>query len=112
MTAPDRLDRLLLLAEMIRDAELDRLTRASQRRAVALAALAAHDSGAARDTDTENSILIAARHDRWRALRRAELNTDLARETAAWSGTRERAARAFGRADVLGKLAGAHRKKR
>lgn len=112
MTGRDRLARLAQLAAMIREAELARLADASCSRDSAREALARHDAAAPGDAEGARATLIAARHDDWRANRRAQLNTTLARETAAWSGARDSAARAFGRGDVLARLASARREKR
>lgn len=111
MNGPDRLARLAQLAAMIKEAELIRLAEANRRRDAARAGLARHDA-AAPEAEAARATLIAARHDVWRAVRRAELNTILARELAAWSGARDQAARAFGRDDVLTKLARKLREKR
>lgn len=112
MTGPDRLDRLAELAAMIRDAELARLAEASRRQDAARAALARFDAAApGAAPGGVDATLIAARHQEWRAARRAQLNIALARETAAWSGVQDCAALAFGRSDVLARLARERRDK-
>jgi hypothetical protein len=93
------------MAAMLREAELARLARAAERREGARADLAAHDAAAPDAAAASSTVHVSARHESWRAARRAGLNQILARETAAWFEARDRAARAFGRADVLNRLA-------
>lgn len=101
----ERLERMAQLAAVIRDSTLAGLATASQRLDAARHALARHDAARTAPPDTDPSPQVEARHGEWRAARRARLNTDLARERAAWADARDRAAVAAGRADVVEKLA-------
>lgn len=105
----EALQRLADMAAMLREAEMTRLSAAAARRDKARADLAAHDATAPDDQDFASAAPVAARHERWRVMRRGQLNQALARETVAWLEARDRLARAFGRADVLHRLAATRR---
>lgn len=98
-----RIEALARLAEFIREAELSRLARAAAAHEVVKRELVAHDAAA--QNGEISDAWSKARHDAWRAHKRASLNTALARETALWLEARDAAARAVGRAEVLTKLA-------
>lgn len=98
-----RIEALARLADLIREAELSHLARASAARDAVQLDLTAHDAAMPHGEITD--ARSKARHDTWRAVKRASLNIALARETAQWLEARDAAARAVGRADVLKKLA-------
>jgi hypothetical protein len=107
MSGTDRLARLAQLAGMIRDQRLADLERAGQARAESRARLdgltlapCASDLGAIAAAQAE------VRYQSWAEARRAEINLTLARQTAEWLEARDAARHAFGRAQVLDKLAG------
>ena len=107
MSGTDRLARLAQLAGMVRDLRLADLERAGRARAESRARLAgltvdpcAADLGAIAAAQAE------VRYQSWAEARRAEINLTLARQTAEWLEARDAACHAFGRAEVLRKLAG------
>lgn len=109
MRARLRLAALARLADHVRQVELARLAQASATRNAVLDDLAAHDAARAAETADLADARVTEAHGRWRSARRATINTALARETALWLTTRDAAARAVGRADVLAKLAARRR---
>lgn len=109
---------LARLAALERDRRLQELRDAGAARAVTLAALA--DLGAAETgaraaalEDGSPATQRSAEHFlAWVAARKAALNPELARETAAWLEARAAAATAQGRRDVLDRLAAEQRAER
>lgn len=107
-TSEDRkkIGRLRVLGELLLDARLATLKSAVAARRASLDRLADLDRP---DTATGLSEMATAevglRYQKWADLRRAEINLTLARQTATWIEAREEAARAFGRAQALDRLA-------
>lgn len=106
-TDPKRLARLAQIAALIRDqaqAELARHARACAQTRQHLASL---DAAPAADSDLPPQILeqVALQHSRWAAPQKARLNTTLAAQTALKLQAETAARAAFGRAQVLDKLA-------
>ena len=102
----EKLRRLARIAALQRDARLDQLRRARIAREASQAALAALD----RPMPDEGVPLVAGalaalRYAAWADARRAELNLQLARQTAHWLQAQADARVAFGRAEVLAQLA-------
>jgi len=109
---------LARLAALERDRRLQALREAGAARAVTLAALAqltaaqAEAQEAAR-SDGSPAVQQSAEHFQdWIRARKAALNPELARETAAWLEARADAATAQGRRDVLDRLAAQQRAER
>lgn len=107
MTRRATLDPLVRVSQMLLDLKLDDLNRAARARAESRSRLA---DLAADPVETDLPLAISAqtrmRYESWAEARRAEINLTLARQTAEWIDAREAARRAFGRAEVLRKLAG------
>lgn len=104
MSRDAELRRLAGLAAMVRDARLAEAGAAEAACARTRAARAALDA----PQPLEGAPAIAAaRHRAWQELRREALNIRLAGETALALEARERARRAFGRAEALAALAAA-----
>ena len=106
MSATESLARLAQLAGMVRDLRLVELERAGQARAESRMRLAgltldpfASDLGAVATAQAE------VRYQSWAEVRRAEINLTLARQTAEWLEAQAAARHAFGRAEVLRRLA-------
>lgn len=104
MTDPRRLAPLARLAGLTLDAELAELRRLKARRDATLAALETLDRPV-RDATGDLPPVAAWRAEmqyrKWADARRAEINTRLAAQTAAWMQSRDSAARAFGRKQAL-----------
>ena len=109
MSDRGRLDRLVQVSALKRDLALADLSKAALARDRSRAQLAALDRESP-PTDlpalADQQVRLAYRH--WADRRRAELNLILARQTVDWLARRDAAAQAFGRAEVLGKLALRH----
>ena len=108
MTLESRRKQLKLLeniAALVRDSELQKLANVSrqmQETSQKIAALSEVDCGAQLEIC---ATLTAEKHDLWRFQKRIELNTMLARQTAIYLAQHDVAARAFGRAATLERLA-------
>lgn len=105
---PDpRLIGLHRLARMAFEVELASLRAAAGRKEASLAALATLSQPAqpAPGLSPVAAGLAALHYQRWADQRRAELNTRLAKQTAEWMEARDKAARSFGRAEALSRLA-------
>lgn len=104
MSKPE-LDRLAALARMVSQARLAELERAVRARDKSRKKLAALNRPLPEGADPLALAPVALRHDRWAEARRREINLVLARQTATWLQALEVARGAFGRAEVLRKLA-------
>ncbi len=105
-----RLARLAELARMIRDAELGRLAAAEADRRAAAAGLAGlrDERSAVRRRAAPDAARRAGAQDRWEIWAEARERTQataLAQAAAEAEACKVRARRAFGRAEVLGRLA-------
>lgn len=98
---------LVQISQLVLDLKLAELNRAARARADSRARLA---DLALPPAETELPLAVAAQagllYDRWADARRAEINLALARQTAEWIERRDLAAKAFGRAQALRRLAG------
>lgn len=108
MTRADELRRLTALTRLILDARLAELRRAADARAASEARLAGlgQPAGQAAGLQGATAHLASLAYQRWADARRAEINRQLARQTAEWLEATDRARSAFGRDQVLGRLAG------
>lgn len=100
MTKDPRLERLIVLAELMRETEMARLRAAARALEQSRAQFAALSTPAT-DPSSVARARAALRHETWAAPRRAAVNRQMARQMAEWLATRESARRAFGRAQVL-----------
>ena len=104
MTAPDaRLERLIQVAALKRDAEMRRLRRAADACAETRARLLELDVPGATELDP---VQFHARqmHRRWAQEQKERLNQTLALQRAEWLQRRNEAATAFGRALAIARL--------
>lgn len=101
---PGDLARLGTLAGLLRDARLEDLRLARQRREETQGRLAALAAGPAEGVGPLAASQAALLYQRWVDRKRAEINLQLARDTAAWLEAQAAARTAFGRADVLDRL--------
>lgn len=102
MSRPSDLARLQTLAALVRDHRLSLLHEAATRCSQSRMQIAALD----RDSKDPDLSVVAAglvglRYQAWADVRRGELNTVLARQTADWLAARDEARLAFGRAGAL-----------
>jgi hypothetical protein len=104
MSAGDDLGRLARLAGLIRDRDLAVLSAARATREATQARLAGLAAGPAEGVSPVAAAQSALLYQRWVDRRRAEINLQLARDTAAWLDAQAAARRAFGRAEVLDQL--------
>ena len=93
--------RLAVLAGLLRDRKLDDLRAASLRREATQARLGALVAGPATGLSPVAAAQSALLYQRWVDGKRAEINLQLARDTAAWLEAQAAARSAFGRAQVL-----------
>jgi hypothetical protein len=101
MTSPRELTALQGLARLLLDQRLSQLRLAADRRDQSRMQIAALET-ASHLTDLGFAAeQVAMRYQLWADVRRAELNTVLARQTAEWMAAREDARHAFGRAEAL-----------
>ncbi len=101
MTSHRDLARLSVLADLLRDRQLDDLRAARLRREATQAQLGALVAGPAEGLSPVAAAQSALLYQRWVDGRRAEINLQLARDTAAWLEAQTAARSAFGRAQVL-----------
>jgi hypothetical protein len=101
MSAAADLARLSSLAGLIRDRDLAALSAARAAREATQARLAGLAAGPAEGVSPVAAAQSALLYQRWVDRTRAELNLQLARDTAAWLEAQAAARRAFGRAAVL-----------
>lgn len=100
----DRIARLAMIADLMRDRALMDLRRAAEARAASRALLDRINPAAVAVAEDPADWRNAVLHQTWADARRSEINLLLARQTAAWIEARHAAARATGRARVLDKL--------
>ena len=107
MSRADDLKRLAVLAALARDAKLAKVADAALARSRSLQQLAALTPPPVQDSELSPLVLAGAslRYQLWADMKRAEINRTLARQTATWIEARADARNAFGRADVLARLA-------
>ncbi|MCJ8140556.1 hypothetical protein [Falsirhodobacter halotolerans] len=98
--------RLQALSQMILDARIADVTRAARAREDSLAHLRALQVAPGPNDDPVLSAQVALRYQAWADGQRAAINATLAQQTADWLEAQDQARAAFGRAQVLGKLAG------
>lgn len=90
------------LAGMLLDHRLSQLRQAAERCDQSRMQIAALDQPAEpTGLDLAPAAQVALSYQLWADVRRAELNTVLARQTADWLAAREDARHAFGRAEAL-----------
>ncbi|MEF3048079.1 hypothetical protein [Pseudotabrizicola sp. L79] len=97
--------KLANIAKVIRDAELQKLAqtvKAHNQTKTMLLQLG--DQIAAVEPKSISDAILAEHHDLWRLQRRIILNKALARQTAEMLNAKDRASKAFGRAQSLNKL--------
>ena len=102
MTRPRDITALQDLAQLLLDHRLSHLRQAAYRREqsrMQIIALEVADEPA--DLSPVTAGPVALRYQLWADVRRSELNTVLARQTAEWMAAREEARLAFGRAEAL-----------
>jgi hypothetical protein len=99
--------RLETLAALVRDHRLASLRAAAaqcEQSRMQIAALAREETPDA-DLPAVAASLVALRYQAWADVRRGELNTVLARQTALFLAARDEARSAFGRAEALRRIA-------
>jgi hypothetical protein len=102
MTRPRDIAALQGLARMLLDHRLSRLREAADRCDQCRMQIAALDRPPEQDgLELAASAQVALRYQLWADVRRSELNTVLARQTAEWLAARDDARHAFGRAEAL-----------
>lgn len=101
MSNPRDLGRLAVLAGLLRDRKLDDLRTARLLREATQGRLAALVAGPAEGLSPVAAAQSALLYQRWVDGKRAEINLQLARDTAAWLEAQAAARTAFGRAQVL-----------
>ncbi len=107
MTRPRDFAALQGLARLLLDHRLSRLRQAVDRCDQTRMQIAALDRPAEPDgLELAPSAQVSLRYQHWADVRRSELNTVLARQTAEWLAAREDARHAFGRAEALRGIAG------
>lgn len=100
-----RLYALRQIAELIRERDIGRLSKAQMEKARTEALLRAlHHGQGPTDLGPAAEGQVIERFGLWTANRRVMLNQQLARDTAAWIEARDTAQKAFGRSEVLKKL--------
>lgn len=100
-----RLKALKRIADLLRDRDLDALSRAQAAKARTETLLMALDQSVSHALpDLAVAAQVVEKYGLWATNRRIALNQQHARETAKWLADREAAQRAFGRSDVLGRL--------
>ena len=102
----EKLRRLAEISALLRDTRMLALETAARARQSSLDHLAALDRPTSAD-DLPPIVAgeVAMRYALWADRRRSEINQLLARQTVEWQQARDEAALAFGRAQVVGKLA-------
>lgn len=105
MSDRDRLKKLKEIADLMRERDLAKLSRAQAVRTRTEALLRALDHTSA-PTPPETALVaqVVEKYGLWTTNRRISLNQELARNTAQWLADREVAQLAFGRSQVLSKL--------
>ena len=107
MSETEKLQRLAQVSQVMLDARMLSLEKAARARQASLDLLAELDrpmpSG---DLAPLVMAEVALRYALWADQRRSELNGILANQTVEWTEARQEAARAFGRNQIVQKLAG------
>jgi len=101
MNRADQLQRLRQLSGLILDLRLSQLHNAARARALSIKRLAGLDATQDNDLPAIAAAQAGLRYQRWADLRRAEINTQLARETAVWLEAQGSARHAFGQLQAL-----------
>ena len=101
MSRKDQLARLRQLAGLILDLRLSQLHGAAQARAQSQARLAGLEVSEVCDLPPIAAAQAALRYQGWADARRAEINIQLARQTADWLEAQATARRAFGQSQAL-----------
>jgi hypothetical protein len=104
------LDRLTAIAEIIVEQRLAKLQACAAERNNSLQRLQDLVPTSSAETDPISQATTLLRYETWADARRREINLLLARQTVAWLEARSEAQSAFGRADVLKKLAKTQKK--
>ena len=108
MTRFRHLQALKPISDLVKDRELAAFSKAQRERDAILSQLAAlgDPQPAPRTQDLPHTFLAQAEdmHLLWRTQRRMALNAALARSSADWMETREKAKQAFGRAAMIDHL--------
>lgn len=99
------LHRLTALAALIRDQRLAKLQACAAERNMSLQRLQDLAPKPSEEADPIAQATTLMRYETWADARRREINLVLARQTAAWMAARAEAEGAFGRAEVLKKIA-------
>jgi len=99
------LHRLRSLSTLILDQHLAKLQAAAAERRISLQRLQDLTPIPAKDLDDVTRAATLMRYERWADKRRRDINLVLAQQTATWMEARGKAQAAFGRADVLMRLA-------
>lgn len=101
MSARARLAALGAIGQLMLDARLAELRAAAAARAQSLDRLEALVARPAPDLEPIAAAQAELRYQRWAEARRAEINLQLARQTAAWMAAEEAARQAFGKTEAL-----------
>lgn len=105
MTPREKLANLKELTRLMLDLRLVELEKAARARQSSLDRL--EELNRPQPSADPNPVIageVAMRYQHWADQRRTAINLDLARQTAEWDEAKRRAALAFGRDDVIGKL--------
>ncbi len=100
-----KLAQLRRLSDMVFDAQQLRLSAAARSRQESLDLLASLATPPAQDLDPLTAARADLRYQLWADQRRAEINLNLARQTAAWHEAQVETRHAFGRTEALRLLA-------
>lgn len=105
MTERDRIRKLKVIADLMRERDLAGLSRAQSAKTRTEDLLRALDrSSQPTLPDTTSAARAQEKYGLWSTNRRIALNQQHARETAAWLAERESAQRSFGQSEVLRRL--------
>ena len=106
MSDAEKLKRLAQVSHLMMDARMLALEKAARARQNSLDRLAELDLPVeCVDLSPLRAAEVAMRYALWADQRRSEINTVLAGQTVAWVEARQEAARAFGRNQIVQKLA-------
>ena len=102
MTRANDIAALQHLARLVLDHRLSQLRQAADKKGQSRMQISALEMTAGPpDLPPVAAGLVALRYQLWADVRRSELNTVLARQTAEWMAVREEARHAFGRSEAL-----------
>lgn len=110
MKHKNNLQRLNVLAKLILDQRLAKLQACEVDRNQSLRRLQDLVPNPSDEADPIAKVTTLLRYEAWADARRREINLVLARQTVAWMDARKEAQGAFGRADVLTRMAKSHHK--